>query len=157
MDTRVRSRGGGTGTRRASAAAASPPDAKLPRVSRETAALLRANGYSVLSNERLRGGQEALDGQAREPQQQHSQPALPQRQVRVVEPAAAQPGRRPGEKRKLPEPESSSEDDPPARATRSSGVVPVAAAQSAQPGALKKVRSSWKMRPLFVGGPSLPG
>jgi hypothetical protein len=134
------------------ASAAAEP--RLPRGSRETAALLRANGYSILNQQKLRRHrQEAAAAPAVMAQQRGRQPTQPERHVRVEQPASP-PARRNGEKRKHIEP-SSSEDELPARVARVPTVQQPPAAQEQQQqqpaGALKRVRSTWKMRPLLVG------
>lgn len=145
---RVRPRNGG---RVPVAAAAAAEEPRAPRGIRETAALLRANGYGVLNQERLRGVPEQADAAAYEPQQQQQQ----QRHVRVVEPAGV---RRLAQKRKAAE-VSLSEDERPTRPTRGGAAAGLqeapaahAQAQSPQAGGMKRVRSAWKMRPLLVGG-----
>ena len=123
---------------------------------REAAALLRANGYGVLNEEKLRhhrGADEAPAGiaaparplQQQQQKQQQQQQQQQQRQVRLVEPAADR--RRPADKRKQAEP-SSSEDERPAR---SAGGARSTQQAAAPPQGMKRVRSSWKMRPLLVG------
>ncbi|EFN51054.1 hypothetical protein CHLNCDRAFT_141564 [Chlorella variabilis] len=117
---------------------------KLPRGSRETAALLRANGYGVLNQEKLRHKHDVPAGA---PQQAPPQQQQQQRHVRVMEPPVAQAARRPADKRKHAEP-SSSEDERPVRSTRSGGAQQQP--HALQGGGMKRVRSSWKMRPLLV-------
>lgn len=142
---RLRSGGGGRAAA-AAAAAATAGEPKLPRGSRETAALLRANGYGVLNQEKLRHKHDVPAGA---PQQAPPQQQQQQRHVRVMEPPVAQAARRPADKRKHAEP-SSSEDERPVRSTRSGGAQQQP--HALQGGGMKRVRSSWKMRPLLVGG-----
>lgn len=147
----ARVRGGGGGGTSGRGGGGGPPAApadepKLPRGMRETAALLRTNGYGVLNEEKLRHPHRAPEGAAgpsrpqQAPQQQQAQ-----RQVRLVEPEAER--RRPADKRKQRE-ASASEDERPAR---SGGAARSTQLQSAPSQGLKRVRSSWKIRPLLVG------
>ncbi|PSC74628.1 Soluble inorganic pyrophosphatase 2 [Micractinium conductrix] len=182
-------RGGGGGGRGrsggGSAPVAPPPDEplRLPRGSRETAALLRANGYALLNKEKLRRPQAQAQQGDGERAQQHAQPAaageqqqqqqqsrkvqrrqqeqqaeeeeeqqdqqlqreLRPRMVRIVEPPRSQHKRKHG----------SSSDDEEYRPSRSARGAPAAPQppppqpQVQQPG-MKRVRSSWKMRPLLI-------
>ena len=181
-------RGGGRGrSGGGSAPVAPPPDEplRLPRGSRETAALLRAFGYALLYKEKLRRPQAQAQQGDGERAQQHAQPAaageqqqqqqqsrkvqrrqqeqqaeeeeeqqdqqlqreLRPRMVRIVEPPRSQHKRKHG----------SSSDDEEYRPSRSARGAPAAPQppppqpQVQQPG-MKRVRSSWKMRPLLIGG-----
>ncbi len=141
-------RGGGGGGPAARAEADEP---KLPRGMRETAALLRANGYGVLNEEKLRHphraeGDAARPSRPQQPQQEQQQQQQ-QRTVRLVEPEAAAERRRAADKRKQRD-ASSSEDERPAR---SGGAARSTQLQPAPSQGLKRVRSSWKIRPLLVG------
>ena len=134
--------GGGRGGPTAHTAAHEP---KLPRGMRETAALLRANGYGVLNEEKLRHPHRD-DGGAAGPQQQQQQ--QPQRQVRLVEPEPTAERRRTAADKRKQRDASSSEDERPAR---SGGAARSTQPQPAPSQGLKRVRSSWKIRPLLVG------
>ena len=137
---------GGGGGRGGPAAHAAADEAKLPRGMRETAALLRANGYGVLNEEKLRHPHRA-DGGAAAPQQQQQQQQQ-QRQVRLVEPEPAAERRRTAADKRKQRDASSSEDERPAR---SGGAARSTQPQPAPSQGLKRVRSSWKIRPLLVG------
>ncbi|KAL4431305.1 hypothetical protein ABPG75_006561 [Micractinium tetrahymenae] len=187
----ARSRGGGGGRTTSPAPPSPVPDlTRLPRGTRETAMLLRANGYEVLNGEKLRrhaaadlpaqseparaqrqnderpptlrqAQKQQQQPQKRVQQQQREQPAAPpRRQVRLMDPAQQQqqqvPARRAGERKRkhASASELSSEEEErgtvAARPARSQQLAQPAQSQQTQGGGIKRVRSSWKMRPLLI-------
>lgn len=173
----ARGRRGGGGARATSAAPPSsvPDVTRLPRGSRETAMLLRANGFGVLNGEKLRRHAAADPAlrkeparvnrrnqerprQADKPEQQQQTAAPPRRQVRLMEPAQQQQQQAPARPRKRKHAsvsEVSSEEErsaAAARPARSQQLAQPTQSQQTQGGGMKRVRSSWKMRPLLIGG-----